>query len=324
MRIIVCGGTGFIGRPLVNELLENGHSVTVLSRNATSARALLPSSAACINWNPGSAGTWTQVFNDADAVINLAGEPIAEKRWSETRKRLIWDSRVSATRAIVEALRSHATKRCVLVNASGIGYYGASDDGLLDEGAARGTGFLADLCLKWEAEAMRAAEFGTRVVVLRTGMVLEADGGALAKMLFPFRLFAGGPIMPGNQWVSWIHRRDHIGLIQWTLTTPMVSGPINAVAPEPVTMKTFCEVLGKVLHRPSWLPVPRLALNILLGELGTILTTGQRVIPAKAMAEGYTFHYPTLETALRAVITRQKVTGPLGTPHDQRPSIMAQ
>lgn len=323
MRIIVTGGTGFIGRPLVNDLLQNGHSVTVLSRNATSARALLPSSAACINWDPRSAGTWPTVFHDADAVINLAGAPIAEKRWTEARKRLIWDSRVSATRAIVEALRSHATKPCVLVNASGIGYYGASDERLLDEGAARGTGFLADLCLAWEAEAMRAAEFGTRVVIVRTGMVLEADGGALAKMLFPFRLFAGGPIMPGSQWVSWIHRRDHIGLIQWALSMAMVSGPINAVAPEPVTMKTFCEVLGRVLHRPSWLPVPRIALNILLGELGTIITTGQRVIPAKALAEGYTFQYRTLETALRAVFKRPMAHGTLGKGHDRRRSIMA-
>ena len=151
---------------------------------------------------------------------------------------------------------------------------------------------------------MRAAEFGARVVILRTGMVLEADGGALAKMLLPFKLFAGGPIMPGTQWVSWIHRNDHIGLIQWALANNHVSGPLNAVAPEPVTMKTFCEVLGRVLHRPSWLPVPGFALNMLLGELGTLMTTGQRVIPKKAMAEGYTFRYPTLESALRAVLKK--------------------
>jgi len=194
------------------------------------------------------------------------------------------------------------------MSASGIGYYGASDDRRLDEGTARGQGFLADLCLAWEAEALRAGELGARVVILRTGMVLEQDGGALPKMLLPFRLFAGGPIMPGSQWVSWIHRRDHIGLIQWALTTPTVSGPINAVAPEPVTMKTFCEVLGRVIHRPSWLPVPEVALNILLGELGTMMTTGQRVIPAKAMAGGYTFRYPTLEAALQTILigtTRQ-------------------
>ncbi len=323
MRIIVTGGTGFIGRALVDELLKNGHSVTVLSRNATGARALLPSSATCINWNPRSGGTWPTVFNDADAVINLAGAPIAEKRWTEARKRLIWDSRVNATRAIVEALRSHATKPCALVNASGIGYYGATDDRHLDEGAARGTGFLADLCLAWEAEAMRAAEFGTRVVIVRTGMVLEADGGALPKMLVPFRLFAGGPIMPGSQWVSWIHRSDHIGLIQWALANTGVSGPLNSVAAEPVTMKTFCAVLGRVIHRPSWLPVPGIALNILLGELGSLMTTGQRVIPTKAMAEGYTFLYPTLEPALRAVLKRPMAHGPLDTGHDRRRSIMA-
>ncbi len=324
MRIIVTGGTGFIGRALVEELLTNGHIVTVLTRNATGARALLPSSATCINWDPRLGGIWSNVFHDADAVINLAGEPIAEKRWTAARKRLIWDSRVSATRAIVEGLRSHATKPCVLVNASGIGYYGASDDCPLDEGTVRGTGFLADLCLAWEAEAMRAAEFGTRIVLLRTGMVLEADGGALAKMVLPFRLFAGGPIMPGTQWVSWIHRSDHLGLIQWTLTTPTVSGPINAVAPESVRMNRFCEVLGRVLHRPSWLPVPGFALNMLLGKLGTIMTTGQWVIPVKALAEGYRFQYPTLEAALRAVLSRPLASGPLSTRHEQRPSIMAQ
>jgi uncharacterized protein (TIGR01777 family) len=282
--------------------------VTTLSRNAGSARTFLPSSAACINWNPSSRDPWSHVFADADAVINLAGEPIAEKRWTEKQKRLIWDSRISATRAVVEAMRSRASKRCVLVNASGIGFYGASDDRLLDEGAARGTGFLADLCLAWEKEATRAAEFGTRVVIVRTGMVLEADGGALAKMLLPFRLFAGGPILPGTQWVSWIHRCDHIGLIQWALANNGVSGPLNSVAPEPVTMNTFCDVLGRVLHRPSWLPVPGIALNILLGELGSLMTTGQRVIPKKAKAEGYTFQYPTLMSALEAILIETTVT----------------
>lgn len=158
------------------------------------------------------------------------------------------------------------------------------------------------MCLAWEAEAQRAAEFGARVVTLRTGMVLEQDGGALSKMLMPFRLCIGGPIMPGNQWVSWIHRRDHIGLIQWALATETVGGPINAVSPTPVTMKTFCDTLGRLLHRPSWLPVPRTVLNILLGELGTLLTTGQRVIPTKAMEGGYAFHYPTLDQALQAIL----------------------
>ena len=302
MSIVIAGGTGFIGRALCTALSQEGHRVTILTRNSGSAERCLGNNLLSVEWTGRNTGLWEQALEGADAVINLAGAPIADARWTPARKQLLIDSRVHTTRIIVEAMSRRSAKPRVLISASGIGYYGASDDRVLDEGAARGQGFLADLCLAWEAEALRAAEFGVRVVVLRTGMVLEQDGGALPKMLLPFRLFAGGPIMPGTQWVSWIHRRDHIGLIQWALTTATVSGPINVVAPEPVTMKTFCEVLGRVIHRPSWLPVPRFALNMLLGELGTLMTTGQRVTPAKAMAGGYRFRYPTLEPALQAIL----------------------
>jgi uncharacterized protein (TIGR01777 family) len=259
-------------------------------------------------WTGRDTGPWEQALEGVDAVINLAGAPIADARWTDARKQLLTDSRVLTTRLLVRALSRCSSKPATFISASGIGYYGASDERPLDEGAAGGQGFLADLCLAWEAEAQRAEEFGARVVLLRTGMVLEQDGGALPKMLLPFRLFAGGPIMPGSQWVSWIHRSDHIGLIQWALTTATVSGPLNAVAPEPVTMKTFCEILGRVTHRPSWLPVPTFALNLLLGELGTLMTTGQRVIPAKATAGGYLFQYPTLESALRAIVNKPRAT----------------
>jgi len=305
MKIVVAGGTGFIGGALCQSLIGEGHQVNILTR--TPKPDLLQSEVSVnqVTWNGRDTGPWEQVLEGADAVINLAGAPIADARWTDARKHLITDSRVFTTRLLVKAMSQRSSRPATFINASGIGYYGASDDRPLDEGAARGQGFLADLCLAWEAEALRAAEFGARVVVLRTGMVLEQDGGALPKMLLPFQFFAGGPIMPGNQWVSWIHRRDHIGLIQWALTTPTVSGPMNAVAPEPVTMNTFCEILGRVLHRPSWIPVPRFALHILLGELGTLMTTGQRVIPAKAMAGGYTFQYPTLEPALWAILARR-------------------
>ncbi|MBH0202919.1 MAG: TIGR01777 family protein [Nitrospira sp.] len=302
MNIVVAGGTGFIGQALCAAILHGGHTVSLLTRHAGQVLPRPDTHMNLVEWNARDTGPWEEILEGADAVINLAGAPIADARWTDERKRLLTESRVLTTRLLVRALSRRPSKPRVFISASGIGYYGASDDRLLDEGAARGTGFLADLCLAWEAEAMSVAEFGTRVVILRTGMVLEADGGALAKMLLPFRLFAGGPIMPGTQWVSWIHRRDHIGLIKWALTTTTVSGPINAVAPEPVRMKTFCDVLGRVIHRPSWLPVPGLALNILLGELGTLMTTGQRVIPKKAMAEGYAFRYPTLETALQAIL----------------------
>jgi len=305
MKIVVAGGTGFIGGALCHSLIGEGHQVNILTRRPEQVSHQGDVPINWVPWNGRDTGSWEQVLEGADAVINLSGAPIADARWTDARKQLITDSRVLTTRLLVRAMSQRHSKPATFINASGIGYYGASDDRRLDEGAARGQGFLADLCLAWEAEALRAAEFGARVVVVRTGMVLERDGGALPKMLLPFQFFAGGPIMPGTQWVSWIHRRDHIGIIQWALATPTVSGPINAVAPDPVTMKTFCEVLGRVLHRPSWLPVPGIALNILLGELGTLMTTGQRVIPANAMEGGYTFQYPTLEPALRAILARR-------------------
>jgi uncharacterized protein (TIGR01777 family) len=305
MLIVVAGGTGFIGRPLCALLCQEGHRVTLLTRRREEAQRSYGSTVTAVEWNGREAGAWEQCLEGADAVVNLAGAPIADGRWTEARKRWLTESRVLTTRLLAEAMSRRTSKPRALVSASGIGYYGASDDRVLDEGAARGEGFLADLCLAWEAEALRAAEFDVRVVTLRTGMVLEQDGGALPKMLLPFRLFAGGPIMPGTQWVSWIHRRDHIGLIQWILVTPDISGPINAVAPEAVTMNRFCEVLGQVLHRPSWLPVPSFALHVALGELGTLMTEGQRVNPAKALSGGYIFHYSTLEPALRAILSKR-------------------
>lgn len=308
MNIMVTGGTGFIGGALCRLLVDEGHRVSILSRRPEQPSTKGDSPINRVHWNGRDTGPWESALTETDAVINLAGAPIADARWTDARKQIITDSRVLTTRLLVRAMSQRCSKPIIFISASGIGYYGASDDRRLDEGAARGQGFLADLCLAWEAEALRAADLGARVVLLRTGMVLEQDGGALPKMLLPFRFFAGGPIMPGNQWVSWIHRRDHIGLIHWALTTPTVSGPLNAVAPEPVTMKAFCEVLGKTIHRPSWLPVPSLAMTCLLGELGTLMTTGQRVIPAKAIREGYRFHYSTLEEALGAVFERSQPT----------------
>jgi uncharacterized protein len=302
MKIVVTGGTGFIGRALCRSLSRKGHRVTVLTRKASMASPLFGASVTTVEWNGHDSGAWEENLQGADAVINLAGAPIADAHWTGARKRLLTDSRVALTRRLVDAISRRSPKPSVLISASGIGYYGASDDRVLGEAAPRGNGFLADLCVAWEGEARRAAEVGTRVVLLRTGMVLEGDGGALAKMLLPFRLYLGGPIMPGTQWVSWIHRNDHIGLIEWALTTPAVSGPLNAVAPEPEQMQAFCATLGRVLHRPCWLPVPEPLLSFGLGELGTVMTTGQRVRPEKALGSGYVFQYPALEPALRAIL----------------------
>lgn len=309
MNIVVTGGTGFIGRALCAALLHGGHSVSILTRNAGQVFHQPRVSVNPVQWNGRDTGPWERALEGADAVINLAGAPIAEGRWTDARKQLLFDSRVLVTRLLIGAISRRLSKPPVLINASGIGYYGASDDRRLDEGAPRGQGFLADLCLAWEAEALRAAEFGTRVVLLRTGMVLEQDGGALAKMVLPFKLYAGGPIMPGTQWVSWIHRRDHIGLIQWVLANNHVRGPLNAVAPEAVTMRDFCMKLGRALRRPSWFPVPEFALKLALGELGSLMTTGQRVVPTKAIDEGYVFQHATLDSALQALFSEAPVVG---------------
>jgi uncharacterized protein (TIGR01777 family) len=305
MNVVVTGGTGFIGRALCESLARHGHRVTVLTRKGRAASQLFESSSVrTVEWNGHDAGVWEESLEGTDAVINLAGAPIADARWTGARKRLLTDSRVHATRCLVRAMSQRSAKPSVLISASGIGYYGASDGRVLDETAPPGQGFLADLCVAWEEEARRATEFGTRVVLLRTGMVLERDGGALPKMLLPFRLYLGGPIMPGTQWVSWIHRRDHLGLIEWALTTPTVSGPLNAVAPEPERMQAFCAALGRVLHRPSLIPVPETVLSYALGELGTVMTTGQRITPQKALAGGYAFQYPALEAGLRNILTK--------------------
>jgi len=309
MKIVIAGSTGFIGRALCETLATGGHRVTVLTRLAGQIQDRSELQIQSVRWNAQDSGPWEQVMRDADAIINLAGAPIADARWTSARKQLITDSRVLSTQLLVKALSRWSSKPVTFISASGIGYYGTSDDRSCDEGAARGEGFLADLCLAWEAEALRAAECGARVVLLRTGMVLERDGGALAKMVLPFRLFAGGPIMPGTQWVSWIHRRDHIGLIEWALANNRIAGPLNAVAPEPVTMKDFCMSLGRVLRRPSWISVPEFVLKLALGELGSMMTTGQRVTPKKAMEGGYAFHYQTLDAALDAIFSDAPAIG---------------
>lgn len=311
-HIVIAGGTGFIGRPLALFLAQLGHRVTVLSRNPGAAVRHLSLPITTVGWDGRGPGIWTNVLEGADAVINLAGERIAESRWTRARKQLLWDSRIGTTAALVQAL-SHATARPrVLLNASGIGFYGASTTTCLTEAAPAGAGFLAELSQAWEREAVKAEALGIRVVRMRFGMVLGAEGGALPRMLLPFRLFLGGPIMPGDQWVSWIHRRDLIGLIDWAINNQTIAGPVNAVAPLPVTMKDLCGTLGQAIRRPSWLPVSRMVLQTALGELATLLTTGQHVAPAAALRGGYQFMYNALTPALDDLLG--KPPKPVGFP----------
>ena len=300
MKIIVAGGTGFIGHHVCQTLIENEHHVTVLTRNATQARAHCPREVSVVDWGTLKKET-EQTIGGVDAFINLAGAPIADARWTPTRKQLLIDSRIDTTRQLVESMGRVSEKPQVFINASGIGYYGANEKDTLSETSPPGQGFLAELCQKWEHEANRAAKHGVRVICLRIGMVLGSDGGALNKMKTPFKLFVGGPISPGTQKISWIHRHDLARLIIWLLDQTTLSGPINAVAPQCVTMNEFCSKLGDALHRPSWMPVPAFALKLLLGELSDMLITGQHVVSRVNRNAGFSFKYPTLEQALQSI-----------------------
>jgi len=306
MRVVIAGGTGFIGKALVRSLSEAGHWVDLLTRDPIAQGTWTPKEVLCLPWDGETLGSWAQRFEDADAVINLVGEPIVGKRWTLVQKEKLRTSRLASTKVIVTALRKAAKKPSVLINASAIGYYGHVAEGDVTEEAAKGAGFLADLCLDWEQEAMAASELGVRVVCLRIGVVLEQGGGAIQKMMLPFRLFAGGPLGSGKQWFPWIHREDLVHIITFILENPELSGPVNATAPDPVRMTDFCKAFGKALGRPSWAPVPSLALKLLMGEMADMLLTGQRVVPRKLQGAGYPFKYPAIGPALEAVVGADK------------------
>jgi len=297
MRLLITGGTGFIGGALCRTLLQHGHELLILSRQADRQPP-----APKVTWLSLRDSAWQQTAEGCDGVINLAGEPLVARRWSPAQKELIRQSRLQTTRQLVETIARWSRKPTVFVSASAIGYYGPCDDEELRETDDPGKGFLADLCRAWEAEAQRAGPLGPRVVILRIGVVLAPSGGALAKMLPPFRWFMGGPLGNGRQWVSWIHRDDILGLIEWVLTRSNVSGPVNATAPQPVRMREFCHALGAVLHRPSWVPAPAIILRLLLGEMADVLLTGQCVVPGAALRAGYTFRFPALLPALEACV----------------------
>jgi uncharacterized protein len=291
MRIVVAGGTGFLGSPLVDRLRTDGHAVTVLTRRPTRSNH--------VAWDPyGSITGWAHVMEDADAVINLSGAPIS-KRWTAAHKREMWNSRVRGTRTLVAAMKSVRRIPPVLLNGSGIGIYGPRRDEPVTEETPPGTGFLAALGEEWEKEAL-AASPDARVVLLRTGLVFAPDGGALAPMALPFRFFVGGPVGSGSQYVSWIHRDDWLAMVRWALLND-VSGPLNVTAPNPVTNAEFARTLGKAFGRPAVFPAPAFAVKLVLGEMADAVLTGQRVLPEKARSRGFDFGYPSLEPALSAI-----------------------
>lgn len=302
MKILITGATGFLGRPLVNALLEQGHNILIVSR---SSRKKLQESkegrVRHITWNPQDEKTVLTEVDGVDAVINLAGEPIVQ-RWTEKRKDKILKSRIQTTRIIHQSVKEATVKPKVLINASAIGYYGPRGNEALAEEAAPGSGFLAQVCQAWEAHAIRVEDFNVRVVRLRIGIVLDQESGALKKMLPPFNMGLGGWFGSGNQWFSWIHREDLIHLILFCLDHEPIKGAVNAVSPMPVTNKAFSLVLAQVLKRPCLFPVPAFLLKLLLGELSEMILTGQRVIPKKAQEEGFTYQYPEIRRALEEIL----------------------
>lgn len=307
MRLLLLGCTGFVGRELVPWLLGRGHGCTVVSRSANSLAGLDHPQLHRIQADPSQAASWQQAplaeaIAGAEGVVNLAGEPIAEKRWTPEHCRLLLDSRVQTTRLLVEAMARQQQKPAVLVNGSAVGVYGSSPEQRFAETSPAADDFLGRLCSQWEAAAAEAAAF-SRVVTLRIGIVLGADGGALGKMLPVFQAGFGGPIGTGRQWMSWIQRSDLCLLIASALEDPAFGGVYNAVAPNPVSMKEFAAALGKALGRPSFLPVPAPVLQLMLGDGAQVVLEGQYVLAERLQHQGFNFRYPDLAGALAAATT---------------------
>ena len=297
MNLVITGASGFIGSHLV-ERLGPSHDLKLLTRQRAKKSGF--PRAQWILWEPGASGEWERCVEATDGIINLAGEPIANKRWSPEQKDRIRFSRVNTTRALVRAIAKAKDKPRFLISGSAVGYYGSRGDEPLTETSPAGAGFLADVCREWENEARQAQSFGVRVTLLRTGIVLGKGQGALAKMVKPFKLFAGGYLGSGKQWMPWIHLEDEIGLLQFLIERENGAGAFNATAPNPVTMEEFCKALASVLNRPSWAPVPASVLTLLLGEMAEMLLTGQRAVPKAAQDLGYSFRYPNILEALRS------------------------
>ncbi len=304
MRLLLLGCSGFVGRELVPFLLELGHELTVVSRQVQPFPALVGERLATLQVDPADPGSWQhdgllQALAAADGVVNLAGEPIAEKRWTPAHRQLLIDSRVRTTELLVQAMATLAQPPRVLVNASAVGFYGTSAEGRFDETSPAGGDLLAEICQRWEAAA-EARPASCRLVILRIGIVLGPDGGALGKMLPVFRMGFGGPVGSGRQWMSWIHRHDLCRLVAAALDDPSYAGVYNAVTPEPTSMGGFAAGLGRALGRPSLLPVPGPVLQLLLGDGAQVVLEGQHVHPRRLLEQGFVFAYPDLSGALAA------------------------
>jgi uncharacterized protein (TIGR01777 family) len=306
MTTLIAGATGLIGRRIVQKLIEAQHEVVVLTRKPATLIAPGSSSIRFVRWDARTPGDWCRDLNRADAVINLTGESIGARRWTAAQKDRILTSRINATKAIVDAIGASSSKPQVLVNASGVDYYGETGDVDVLESHPSGSSFLADVCLQWESAARAAERLGVRVVLPRSAVVLDAHAAALKKLALPFRLFFGGPPGTGNQWFPWIHLEDEAEAILFAIENSALSGPVNLVAPQPVTMREFCSALGSALKRPSWAPVPPFLLKLALGEMSDLVLMGRRAIPGRLLDAGYRFKFSRLDEALADVFGKKK------------------
>ncbi len=306
MKVVVAGGSGFLGGPLCGSWADEGHEVLVLTRAlAPGATQHEPGTGVPgvtrVGWTgTDEARTLVGVIEGTAAVVNLAGESIGDGRWTEARKKTLVDSRMTATTTLARAISEMDRPPAVFISASAVGYYGDRGSNTVSEDQPPGTDFLARLCAAWETAARGAERPGVRVVTVRSGLVLERSGGALPRMMLPFRLFAGGPLGSGRQFVSWIHRLDWIEMVRWLVHAP-IDGAVNATAPHPVTNREFSRALGHALHRPWFMPAPAFAIRLVLGEFADSILTGQRVLPTRAQAAGFHFRYPEIEMAFRGI-----------------------
>ncbi len=307
MRVIITGGTGLIGSRLAASLAADGHEVIVLSRSPERRSGALPAGVRVVGWDGATAHGWGNLADGADAIVNLAGESIGGSGfppppWTPARKQRIRDSRLKGGQAVVEAVQTAAVKPKVVVQASAIGVYGPRGDEPITESASRGTDFLASVCADWEEFTRPVEALGVRRVVTRSGLVLSADGGVLLQIMMPFRLFAGGPLGSGKQVYSWIHLDDEIRAIRFLIEHDTAHGVYNLTAPHPLPNAELARIVGRVMRRPSFVPAPAFALKLALGEMSTLVLTGQRVVPERLQAEGFTFQYADLEPALRDLL----------------------
>ncbi len=301
MRILITGGTGFLGRRLSGRLAQDGHDVIVLTRDALGAQEGLPPGVQAARWDAQSSAGWAYLADGAGAIINLAGENIAAGRWTGERKKRILASRLQAGTAVIEAIDKARRKPAVLIQASAVGYYGNRGDDLLNESEPAGNGFEARVCVEWEASTQPVEAMGLRRPIVRTGVALDRGGGALPRMATPFMFFAGGPVGSGHQGLSWIHRDDWVEAVRFLLLDERAHGPVNLTAPTPVTMDEFGRALAHCLGRPYWASVPPAALRLMFGEMADVLLEGRKAIPARLQEWGFKFQFPTIEQALAAI-----------------------